>query len=62
MEHPLEFSLVNVMNMQSFMDKFSKMSIFRIKRQQIPTFVMCDMVKTSWDYTFSNSIVCDLFL
>ena len=33
-KHPLEFSVINVMNMQSFMDKLSKMSISNISMIQ----------------------------
>jgi hypothetical protein len=54
MEHPSELSIIDVMNMQSFMDKLNKMPISNtnktIKRQETLTFVVCNMVKTSpWD-------------
>ena len=37
MEHPSEFSVVDVMNMQSFMDKLNKMSISNINKHHQKT-------------------------
>jgi hypothetical protein len=39
-QHSLEFSISNVMNIQPFMDKLNKMSISNVKRQKILTFVI----------------------
>ena len=56
-EYPLEFSIIDVMNMQSFINKLNKVSIPNINQHHqktiILTFVVCDMMKTSsWDYFF----------
>ena len=37
MEHPLEFSILDVTNMQSFMDKLNKMSISNINKHHQKT-------------------------
>ena len=50
-EHPSEFSVVDVMNMQSFMKEMNKMLISHINKHHKETivsyFIVCDMVKTS---------------
>jgi len=53
-QHPSEFSVVGVMNMQSFMKEFNKMLISHIDKHHHKTIVsyliVCDMVKTSsWE-------------
>ena len=63
-EHPLEFSVIDVMNMQSSTGKLSKMSIFNINKHHQKTidFYFCsgwyseDIIGL---YFFLNSIVCD---
>ena len=53
-EHPSEFMILDVMNIESFMDGLNKMSISNIiRRQYVLAFVMCDVMKTSsWDSKF----------
>ena len=64
MEHPLEFSFLDVTNMQSFMNTLSKMSISNINEcHQKTIYSYFCSVRYSEDIImglFLNSILCDV--